>query len=101
LLEHTRRLLGEPQLDGEDPDEKICNLIKAEYLRRSGRYRRVDLLMTQKYGMTFDEFIRRRIVKEHEYGWNVELDAMDWETAVAGIKTMKRKIQELEEEKQP
>jgi hypothetical protein len=45
--------------------------------------------------LNFEEFTTRRVVKEKGYSWEVESDAMDWETAIAGIKTMERKLAEL------
>ena len=47
--------------------------------------------------MTFQEFVTRRIVQQRGYTWEVETDAMDWETAVSGMATMTRKLQELRE----
>ncbi|MEA3375242.1 MAG: hypothetical protein U9R72_03460 [Chloroflexota bacterium] len=70
-------------------------LLKAEYLRRLAQYRRLDRMLGQKYGMTFEEFVADRVVQEQGYTWEVEKDAMDWETAVGGIQTMKRKLREL------
>lgn len=98
ILKRTQELLEESPLGGDDVDAKVRHLLRAEYLRRLGRYRRVDLLLTQKYGMPFDEFISRRVVREREYAWDVESDAMEWETAVSGMKTMERNIEELREE---
>ena len=97
LLERTRRFLEEPLLGEQDLDTKVCLLLEAEYLRRLGQYRRVDRLLTQKYGMTFEEFVTQRVAQQEGYTWNVETDAMDWETAVSGMKTMECKIQELRE----
>jgi len=97
LLEHTRRFLEEPLLGEQDLDTKVFFLIEAEYLRRLRQYRRVDYLLTQKYEMTFEEFIAQRVAQQEGYTWDVETDAMDWETAVGGMKTMKSKIQELQE----
>jgi len=54
--------------------------------------------MQKKYGITFDEFVSRKIVKEKGYTWEVEKDAMDWETAISGIKTIEQKINELKKE---
>jgi len=99
LLEHTRRFLEEPLLGEQDLDTKVFFLLEAEYLRRLRQYRRVDYLLTQKYEMTFEEFIAQRVAQQEGYTWDVETDAMDWETAVGGMKTMKRKIQELRESK--
>ena len=97
LLERTRQFLEEPLLGEQDLDTKVRLLLKAEYLRRLGRYRRLDRILIQKYGMTFEEFVARRVVQQKEYTWDVENDAMDWETAVGGMRTMERKIQELRE----
>lgn len=97
LLERTRQLLEEPLLDGEDLDAKVRFLLKAEYIRRLGRYRRLERLLTEKYGMTFKEFTASRVVRQEEYTWDVESDAMDWETAIGGIKTMERKLADLRE----
>jgi len=94
---HTRQFLEEPLLGEQDVDTKVCFLLEAEYLRRLGRYHRVDRVLAQKYGMTFEEFVARRVVQQKGYTWEVERDAMDWETAVGGIKTMRRKLQELRE----
>lgn len=97
LMESTLQLLEEPLLGEQDLDTKILLLVEAEYLRRLGRYRRLDHAMTQKYGMTFEEFMERRVVQQRGYTWNVETDAMDWETAVDGMRTMERKLQESRE----
>jgi len=98
ILKRTQELLEGASLGGQDVDSKVMHLLKAEYLRRLSQYRRVDLLLTQKYGMSFDEFISCRIVRERGYAWDVESDAMEWETAISGIKTMRRNIEELREE---
>jgi hypothetical protein len=97
LLESTRQFLEEPLLGEQDLDTKIRLLLEAEYLRRLGRYRRLDHTLTQKYGIAFEEFMARRVVQQKEYTWDVEKDAMDWETAVDGTRTMERKLQELRE----
>jgi len=93
----TKKMLEEPFLEGATPDEKIRQLLKSEYLRRMARYRHVDHLMVSKYGVSFEQFVARRIVKENAFSWDVESDAMDWETAISGIKTMERKLGELQQ----
>lgn len=98
ILKRTQELLEEVSLGGKDVDSKVRHLLRSEYLRRLSQYRRVDILLTQKYEMSFDEFISRRIVRERGYGWDVESDAMEWETAIGGMKTMRRNIEELREE---
>jgi len=97
IREDTRKLLEQSPLPGEGIDMKVRQLLKSEYIRMLARYQRVDFLMTQKYGMTFDEFVNRRIVRQKEYGWDVESDAMEWETAISGMKSIKSKLQKLQE----
>jgi len=92
ILKRTQELLEKVPLGGKDVDSKVRHLLRAEYLRRISQYRRADVLLTQKYGMSFDEFISRRIVRERGYDWNVESDAMEWETAISGMKTMRRNM---------
>jgi hypothetical protein len=97
LLDHTRQLLEDPLLGEQDLDAKVRLLLEAEYLRRLGAYRHLDRTLSQKYGMTFQEFVTRRIVQQRGYTWEVETDAMDWETAVDGMETMARRLQEIRE----
>jgi hypothetical protein len=96
LQEQTRKLLEEPLLGGQDLDAKIRRLLEAEYMRRLVQYRRVDRNLRQKYDTTFEDFIADRVVRQEGYTWEVETDAMDWETAVDGMETMRRKLQELQ-----
>lgn len=97
LQERTLQFLEEPLLGEQDLDTKVRFLLEAEYLRRLRQYRRIDQILSRKYGMAFEEFVTRRVVQQKGYTWEVEKDAMDWETAVGGIKTMERKLQELRE----
>lgn len=96
LQARTRQLLEEPFLEGRDLDAKIRLLLRFELMRRLGRYRHVDRLMASKYGVEFEELVSRRLVKEKGVSWDVESDAMAWETAVGGIKTVERKLREIE-----
>jgi hypothetical protein len=97
LLEQTQQLLDDPLLVGKNADEKIRYLLKEEYLRRLAQYRRTVFLLGQKYGISFDEFVTQRIVQRENFAWHVETDAMEWETAVSGIKTIERKLKVLDE----
>lgn len=95
LSEHIVHLLKDPLLGQQDIETKVRQLLEAEYLRRLNRYHRVDRMLSQKYSMSFDEFVQQRITREQGYTWEVESDAMDWETAVGGVATMERKLREL------
>ena len=92
LDERTRELLSDSLLDGQGIDAKIRKLVEAEYLRQIAQYRRFDQALAQKYGMDFDSFVEHRVTQKWEYSWEVEQDAMGWETAVGGIATLERKL---------
>jgi|688.fasta_scaffold1120160_2 hypothetical protein len=95
LSERTQALLSDPVLGDQDTDAKIIRLLEAEYIRQLGRYRRTDRRLAQKYQMSFDDFHERRVTVQHNNSWEVEKDAMDWETAIGGILTMQRKLKEI------
>ena len=97
LMEHTRQLLEESLPGDQDLDTKILLLLRAEYMRRLRHYRRIDRTLSQKYGLSCEEFLGREVVKRQGYTWEVEHDAMEWETAVDGIETMERKLKHLGE----
>ncbi len=97
LLEGTLRFLNKAPIVGQNSDTKIRNLLKAEYLRSFARYRRTDFLLSRKYGMSFDEFVKQQVVRQKEYSWDSESDAMGWETAISGMKTMEHYLRELQE----
>lgn len=97
FLEKTRQLIEDAPVAGQDMDTKVRHLLEAEYLRRFAQYRRTDLLLTRKYQMTFDEFVSQRIVRNKQYSWDSESDAMEWETAISGMETMEHHLRELRE----
>jgi hypothetical protein len=45
--------------------------------------------------MSFDAFEHQQLTKQHGYTWEVESDAIDWETAVDGIRMMHRQLAAL------
>lgn len=95
LLEQTRELLDATIPEKKTLDDKVRQLIEAEYLRQLGRHKRTNSALTDKYGMTFEEFIARRIPRQKGYTWEVEQDAMDWETAIGGIATIERQLRKV------
>ncbi len=96
LLPHMQKLLDEAVPAENDLDAKLRRLIEAEYLRELARHRRTDLALQRKYGSSFAQFVAQQITRQMNYSWEVEQDAMAWETAVGGIVTMERKLQELQ-----
>lgn len=63
-------------------------------MRTLEHYQQVRQALEQKYGLTFEEFIAQDIVAAQNYGWEVEQDAMAWETAIGGIATIERRQSE-------
>ena len=76
----------------EDVETKLSYLLEAEYHRRLARYRLTDRRLADKYGMDFAEFERREMTRTKGYTWEVESDAIAWETAVDGIETMAQQL---------
>lgn len=92
IAEHLDSLsFGDP----EDVNEKLRNLLAAEYQRRLARYRLTDRQLSQKYNMDFEVFEKQQVTKQQGYTWEVESDAIAWETAVDGIRTMEQKLAKL------
>jgi len=47
--------------------------------------------------MSFAEFEAKNVVKEKDFTWDVEKDAMEWEHAVENIRHLQEKIKKLKE----
>jgi hypothetical protein len=97
VAEGTKALLEEPLLEGQDIDAKIRGLIEAEVLRRLQQGHRQDRILRARYGMSFEEFVAQRIVARRGYAWDVERDAMDWETVIGTIATLEKHLAQLRE----
>jgi hypothetical protein len=95
VSKETAQHLESLPLGFDDLNAKLRALLEAEYRRRLSRYSLTNRVLRRKYGMTYQEFEAHNLVKERGYSWEVESDAIAWETAVDGIKTMQRKLEEL------
>ncbi|MDM8552392.1 hypothetical protein QUF72_20065 [Desulfobacterales bacterium HSG2] len=78
-----------------DIDIKLRILLEAEYRRRLARHSLTDRELARKYGMSFEEFEKRQMTRQKGYSWDAESDAMAWETAADGIRTVRRQLAEL------
>lgn len=76
-------------------DNELAAMLRAEYLRKLTRYKKVDETYRKKYGMTFEQFESRNIVADRDYSWEVESDSQEWEAAIDGIETMLLKLKEI------
>ncbi len=77
------------------PEKEIREAVLSEYERRLVLYKLTDERLKKKYGFSFKEFEEKNIVKEKDFSWEVEQDAMNWEHAVEGIKYLEVKIRKL------
>ncbi len=79
------------------PENELKEVVLSEYKRRLVYYRFIDAMLKRKYGMTFEEFEEKNIIKERDFSWEVERDAMQWEHAIEGIRDMEEKIKVLKD----
>jgi len=82
----------------ETADASVRQILINEIRRRMNRYDLIDRQFRRKYGMTFQEFCDRDIVKEKGYSWEVESDFCDWEMAITGMESLKSTLHELEKD---
>jgi hypothetical protein len=79
----------------EMTEEELEDILRRDYLRKLTRYKLTDDFYRKKYGMDFSKFQRANIVKKHDYSFEVESDAQEWEIAIEGTKTIEKKLKEL------
>ncbi len=79
-----------------DSDRALRHLLVTEYRRRLTHYHLTDRQLAQKYGQAFEGFELEQTTQKAGYSWEVESDAIAWETAVDGIRTMQRLLSELD-----
>ena len=79
------------------PEKEIKDAVLGEYEKRLVLYRFTDERLKKKYGMSFEEFEEKNMVKEKGLSWEVEKDAMDWEHAVESIRYLQEKINKIKE----
>ena len=80
------------------PIDEIKEALLNEYRRRIIRYRMVDEAMKKKYGMKFQEFELKNVVKEQKFSWQVEADAMEWEHAIEGLRYVDQKLKDIQKQ---
>lgn len=79
------------------PENELKEAVLSEYEKRLLLHKLKDEQMKKKYGMPFEEFEAKNIVKEKDFSWDVEKDSMEWEHAVESIKYLQEKIKQIKE----
>lgn len=76
-------------------EKEISETLISEYEKKVILYKFTNESLKKKYNMSFKEFEDNNIVKRKDFSWEVENDAMEWEHAIAGIKSLKEKISKI------
>jgi len=76
-------------------ENEIKEALLSEYEKKIILYKLTDERLKKKYKMSFNEFEEKNIVKEKDFSWEVEKDAMDWEHAVEGIRYLQEKTDKI------
>jgi transaldolase len=79
------------------PESELKEAVLSEYGKKLVLYKLTDERFKKKYSMNFAEFESKNVVKEKDFAWDVEKDAMEWEHAVEGIRHLQEKIKKLKE----
>lgn len=81
----------------EKTENKIKRLVKNELRRRMARYQLTIRNLESKYQMDFEAFKAEKMVEKKGYAFEVENDFCDWEMALDGVETIRRKLNKLQE----
>jgi hypothetical protein len=95
VSERTAEHLENLPSDKPDVDGKLRMLLVAEYRQSLAHYSLTDRRLRKKYGMSFEEFEQRSVVRERNFELDVESDAIEWDLATDGIGTMRRRLADL------
>jgi hypothetical protein len=76
----------------EKTENRIKKLIENELRRRLARYQLMIRNLESKYQMDFAEFQAKQMVAKQGYSFEVENDFCDWEMALDGVATVRRKL---------
>ena len=81
----------------ERTENKIKRLIENELRRRLARYHLIIRNLESKYQIDFETYKAKKMVQKKGYSFEVEDDFCDWEMALDGVETIRRKLNKLRE----
>jgi hypothetical protein len=79
------------------PGKELKEAVISDYEKKLVLYKLTDERFKKKYGMAFKEFEDRNVVKEKDFSWDVENDAMQWEHAIEGIRHIQETLKKIKE----
>ncbi|MBI4680518.1 MAG: hypothetical protein HY753_04765 [Nitrospirae bacterium] len=97
ITEKTTKILGLLIPEG-NLDYKVRKILKEDLKRKLTEFQLIDNRFQKKYGMSFDEFEKRNIIKEKNFSFEVESDYHEWDAAIDAIKALKDKTKDLSNE---
>ncbi|MBI4654599.1 MAG: hypothetical protein HY752_06350 [Nitrospirae bacterium] len=97
ITEKTTKILGLLIPEG-NLDYKVRKILKEDLKRKLTEFQLIDSRFQKKYGMSFDEFEKRNIIKEKNFSFEVESDYHEWDAAIDAIKALEDKIKDLSNE---
>jgi len=81
----------------EKTENRIKRLIESEMRKRLARYQLTIRNLESKYLMDFETFKAEKMVEQKGYSFEVENDFCDWEMALDGVETVRRKLKKIQE----
>jgi hypothetical protein len=81
----------------EKTENRIKRLIENEMRKRLARYQLTIRNLEAKYRVDFETFKAEKMVELKGYAFEVENDFCDWEMALDGVETIRRKLNKLRE----
>lgn len=82
------------QID-EMTEDELKEVLRRDLIRKLTGYRLTDGSYEKKYNMNFASFQKANVVEKQNYTFEVESDAQEWELAIDGIETVKRKLKDI------
>ncbi len=78
-------------------EKEITQAVLSDYEKKLISYKFTNERLEKKYGMNFNEFEEKNIIKNKDFSWEVEKDAMNWEHVVECIRYLEEKIKKIKE----
>ncbi len=82
------------QID-EMTEDELKEVLRRDFVRKLTGYRMTDDFYKKKYNMDFASFQKANVVEKQDYTFEVESDAQEWELAIDGIETVKKKLKDI------
>lgn len=76
-------------------EKLIEESLESEIRRRLAAYKFTDYILSKKYGLSFKEFEKKKIIAKKKYSFEVEQDYYNWDQSSDGIRTLEEDLKML------